>query len=385
MREHEPDLAALTRSRPEALDPAQLGGSRRQHDDLVAIMSTPQPESTARPRRYRWVALPVAGVAVATAGVVAVVSTLSGPTASTATPRLTVPHQHSATDGRVALLNVASAIEHETGSGDYWQQNTTSGNIGVVQGTQPYAVLDTGKATWLIGVKPGEQSTWTGQQDETREPRTATDRARWQAAGSPTSVPVDYGFRKLDGTRVPALTITIGSGHPTTSHTNINDTIAAVGPHNVTYADLTKLPSDTAGLAKLFDRYYAQDGGSENAGDHTEWLWGQASGLIQLPVSGDVRAAAYRIIADLPGIQSLGTVTDALGRTGVGVALPAAPQGDLGTARRELIVDPRTNTLLADETVLVTPSALATAAGLTAGTELIYQATTEIGWTNQNH
>jgi hypothetical protein len=50
--------------------------------------------------------------------------------------------------------------------------------------------------------------------------------------------------------------------------------------------------------------------------------------------------------------------------------------------RQQVVVDPKSGTLLANETILTKPSALASAAGLTAGTAFNYQATTEIGWTN---
>src|ERR1700755_3508872 len=73
MRENDPGLEALTRARPEALDPARLAGSRRQHEDLAAILSTERNPVRARPaRRYGRVAIPVFGVAVAVAAAVVV-------------------------------------------------------------------------------------------------------------------------------------------------------------------------------------------------------------------------------------------------------------------------------------------------------------------------
>lgn len=379
MRENDADLVALTRARPDELDPARLAGSRRQHEDLAAILSTDRPASTARRRTYRWVAIPVAGVAVAVAGAVVVTGTLSGAPA----PAHSSAPAHTGPDGRVVLLNMAGAIEHETGSGNYWQQNTSDGYVSVVPGATPYTVLETQKETWSIGVRPGEKSLWTGQIDQLSQPRTATDKSRWQAAGSPKTVIIDEGATKADGT-TGTLQMPIGPGHEISSRTDTDGDIVAVGPNNVDYAYLQRLPGTQSGLTALFDQLYQQDGNGEDADDRTGWMLQQAAGLAQLPVSGNVRASAFRLIAALPGVQSLGTVTDALGRSGVGVALPAQAQGDLGTSKQELIVDPRTNTVLAEETVIVTPSTLASAAGLTEGTVLNYQATTEIGWTNQS-
>jgi hypothetical protein len=376
MGRNDPDLDALTRARPDALDPARLAGSRRQHDDLVTILATePAPASAPRPvRRWRWLAFPVAGAAVVTAGVVVVGTTLSGPAAH---PVAAPP---PAANARVVLLNVAGAIEHESGSGAYWEQRTSNGYLDVVAGARPYTVANTYREVWSIGVRPGEASRWTSQIGERFEPRTATDEARWRAAGSPKSVRIDPGVTK-QGHKLE-LTEPIGPWHEISERTDSDGDIVSVGPNNVNYAYLRALPGDVAGLTAVLDKLYTQDGGAE-AGNRTDWMLTQATGLIQLPVSGAVRAAAYRIIAGLPGIESLGTVQDALGRQGVGIVLPEYQQGDLGTVRQEVVVDAKSGTLLANETILTSPSALARSAGLTAGIALNYQATTEIGWTNQ--
>jgi hypothetical protein len=387
MREKDPRLAALTKARPAALDPDRLAGSRRQHDDLVAILATePGSARTRRPARtYRWIAIPVAGLAVAVAGVVVVATTLSSPP-SRSTPTVaaaTNNHQPSATpDGQVVLLDVAKAIEHETGSGAYWEQDTRSGTVGIVHGAQPYSIASTDQQRWSIGVRPGEQSLWQSGINATTQPRTAQDRARWQAAGSPTHVQLDTGLVKPGAPSGVLLDTTIGAHHQFEAPTNDGSDILSIGADNVTYADLQRLPSDVAGLTNYLAQQYTQD--KEGFTDsRTEWMFRQASDLIEMPVSSQVRASAYRILAALPGITSLGTVTDALGRTGVGVAVAPWQQGDLGTAQEELIVDTTTNTLLADQIVLVRPSSVATAAGLAAGTPLYYTATTQIGWTNQ--
>jgi hypothetical protein len=60
-----------------------------------------------------------------------------------------------------------------------------------------------------------------------------------------------------------------------------------------------------------------------------------------------LRAALYRAAAGLPGVKSLGTVTDKLGRRGVGLAF------DSHGVRHELIFSARTSALLAEQEVLV--------------------------------
>ncbi|GLX02057.1 hypothetical protein [Microtetraspora sp. NBRC 16547] len=60
------------------------------------------------------------------------------------------------------------------------------------------------------------------------------------------------------------------------------------------------------------------------------------------------------LLAQVPGIRSLGSVTDPLGRRGEAVALPdGAPGGSV--TERHLVVDTATGHLLATETVLVRP------------------------------
>jgi hypothetical protein len=356
-------MAALAKARPAAVDPARLTDTRRQHEDLAAILSVER--VPARRMRMR-IALPVA-VAVAV-GAVAVTLTVGRPAGQT------VAAPKPAVDAHVALLNVASAVEHESGQGDYWRQDTESGSATVVKGADPYVVNHREGQQWSIGVRPGEQSLNVLGIDSTTEPLTSRDRARWQAAGSPAQVTADFGESDKK------LGLRIGGGHQSVIRTDVAGDIVSVGDDNVTYAYLRDLPGDVPGLTKLLNHLYGQIHGDT---DRTAWLFQQASGLITMPVSGQVRAAAYRIIAGLPGSTSLGTVTDALGRTGVGVALPVQRMGDLGTARQELIVDPRTDTLLADEQVLVEPSALAAGAGLTKGQPLNYAATTSIGWTDE--
>ena len=62
-----------------------------------------------------------------------------------------------------------------------------------------------------------------------------------------------------------------------------------------------------------------------------------------------LRAALYRVIESLPGVQNLGQVTDRLGRPGQGIGLVTAG------ARAELIFDPASTSVLEEETVAVAP------------------------------
>ncbi|HEY4459445.1 MAG TPA: CU044_5270 family protein [Pseudonocardiaceae bacterium] len=369
-------LEALARARPDALDPTRLADSARQRQNLIELMSA-QPARSSRRRvlARRRVLVPAVGLAAAAAVAVGAVAVGVGQdrgTQAAADP-----------DGHLMLLTMAQSVQNQAISGNYWQYQTQSQTLSLIRptklGTQPYVVADTAQANWSIGVKPGEQSLMISQLNDKRGPWTAEDTHRWLMVGSPTTVLVDNGY-STDAR--DSLAMTIGGGQPIVNRENFGDKIAAVGPDNVNFDYLRSLPSDQTELAQTFAQLY---GKSESKGvdEQANWMFTQVSGLITLPVSNGTRAAAYRVLADLPGITSLGTVTDPLGRTGVAVALPPTEAGDLGKQQQQLVVDPGTNTILSQQTVLVSPSPLAIDAGLKAGTILNYTATTHIGWTDQ--
>ncbi|MFD8865624.1 CU044_5270 family protein [Streptomyces sp. NPDC059590] len=390
MARKRPDvMKTLADARPAEFDPEHLAGSARARHDLSAILAgareAPEASRFARPFTWRW-ALPVAATA-AVAGVL--VATLpqggSDSDGSRATAGPTVDgSRHTPENGRLALLNVANRVESKAAEGAYWQTTTRSGWIGVVAAPESesvFAVVSSETQQWSHGVRPGTQSLWVSGIDDSTEPRTERDTARWRAAGSPKDVTLAETGSRSGG----KLGLRIESGsekRPTVTRINQGDKIAAVGADNVTYADLRKLPADTAKLKEYLEGLYEEDRGSEISG-RTEWMWRQAAGLITLPVRPEVRAAAYRVIAGLPGIRSLGEVTDPLGRKGVGFALPATERPDYGTARSELIVDPATGALLSDQEVLTKPNAKAAEAGLTAGTVVNYTATVKSEWTDR--
>ncbi|MFS7879192.1 CU044_5270 family protein [Streptomyces asiaticus] len=389
MARKRPDvMKTLADARPPELDPARLAGSERARRDLITILASrpdaPESRQSARPFTWRW-ALPVAATAAA-AGVL--VATLpeggSGPrdargSRATAGPTTDGP-RHTAESGRLALLNVAARVDRTADEGTYWQTTTRSSWIGVASAAEStFAVVSAETSRWSFGVRPGTRSLWVSGIDATTEPRTERDTARWRAAGSPKdlTLPASGSGGKLGLRLEPGA-----RKRPTVDRINSGDKIAALGARNVSYAEVRKLPGDSAQLKKVLADLYEEDRGSEISG-RTEWMWRQAAGLIGLPVRTEVRAAAYRVIADLPGIRSLGEVTDPLGRKGVGFALPATARPGYGTGRSELIVDPATGALLSEQEVLTKPDAKAAEAGLTAGTVVNYTATVESEWTDR--
>ncbi|SCL61188.1 hypothetical protein GA0070606_3398 [Micromonospora citrea] len=189
-------------------------------------------------------------------------------------------------------------------------------------------------------------------------PFSADDRAAWQADGSPTrwvepSDPPQSEPTVISGTPGPELVrravrpepaARTAKGRGSTGADGRETYYLAGGP--ITAAGLADVPTDPAKLkAWLFKRLNASD--IESATDFNLFL--SAKNLVfDLPVSSEVRAAAYRMLADVRGVTSLGAVTDQRGRAGMAVAF--ARKGDGGNwAQTRLIIDHRTGQALAEE------------------------------------
>ena len=123
-------------------------------------------------------------------------------------------------------------------------------------------------------------------------------------------------------------------------------------PGGLSYLDLSKLPTDTAELKQLIENRSIEGGPPGDAETFT--IIGDLLRETYAPPA--LRAALYRIAAELPGVELIGPVLDQLGRPGTAVAYVS--QG----LRHELIFDPETSALLGEETIVVDPSQ---AAGLT--------------------
>jgi hypothetical protein len=398
-RSGRPDaMKVLAGARPDELDPSRLAGSPRQREDLARILAGATDGHVARSRvpRGLWGGIrPLGTVAALTAvaASVVVVSTLerqdySGARPS-AHPRSSVATAESSSpasdglgdvqvDGRLELLSVAKKAETPAAEGTYWQTTTRSENVDVAGAKgQLFAVRTTSTEEWSVGVRPGTRSLMVSGMGQVTAPRTEADKARWRAAGSPATVQVEVptaaGQRRLG--------FTMGTRPPMVMRTDTDDKIYALGPRNVTYQDLRELPSSSAELRRRLERMYGADISDGDTGDsRTAYVLGQAANLITMPVKPAVRAAAYRVIAGLPGVRGLGRVTDPLGREGVGVAFPGTVRTPLGSVQQRLVVDPSTGAMLSEQEVLVEPSARAREAGLDAGTTLNYAATTRMSW-----
>ncbi len=92
----------------------------------------------------------------------------------------------------------------------------------------------------------------------------------------------------------------------------------------MTRAALSELPTTPDGLRDYLKTVIAKQWGAEYAhvDVNAELYQAGVHIIMDLPAPPNVRAAAFRMLASLPGVKAEGEVTDPLGRTGQTVSLP---------------------------------------------------------------
>jgi hypothetical protein len=341
------------------------------------------------------VGVPTVGVAAAAALVVGIAATVpaSAPARPTAAARPTAPARPTAAehvgagytfysgalpaadadgtiDGRAVLLTAATQVakQAQPATERYWVTSATAGNflrVGPV--ADPYTILDESQVQYWDARSP-KDGTPSNAQQLGAAPVSAADRAAWQQDGSPTvwdyvgqsdgmadAAGYDSGMmRQLSMAGAPLINLTVGYGSQQ----------FAVGNKTLTLAQLQALPADPAKLKKLILSGGVAPGQSASA----FLLDGVLPPIMEMPVTPAVRAALYEMLAAMPGIKSLGEVTDPAGQQGEAVSYTATYQncgqastlgangfavtGDLFsscTTQEILIINPATGLPLAEE------------------------------------
>lgn len=118
------------------------------------------------------------------------------------------------------------------------------------------------------------------------------------------------------------------------------------------------LPADPDRLKALLKRRFTNPGDTEHLTEKVtgdSWLFSVARDIIlDMPVTPQVRAAAFRMIADLRTVRSVGRTRDVQGRTGIAVALDERTSD--GLFQHRLIINPATGRALGYEKILVKPA-----------------------------
>jgi hypothetical protein len=143
------------------------------------------------------------------------------------------------------------------------------------------------------------------------------DRNRWQAAGSPSlGSAMDKDF----------------------------------APNGLSFTDFSRLPTDPDALAAIIlGEADNPSGPPVNVGMFV--VLGDY--LRQLGASRELRSALFKVAAKIEGVESIGKVTDRLGRQGVALAVTTDHWG--GKQRLMLVFDPITSMLLEEQKILLEP------------------------------
>ncbi|MBO3742948.1 CU044_5270 family protein [Actinoplanes flavus] len=332
-------MKTLADARPARLDPSGT--------PPLSFAPHAVPVAAARPRQFRAAALIPAG-ALAAAAVAAVAVVVVNGDAAPVPPESgsSVQATGRLTGSQILLAAAERSGKEAPGSGRYLLFRHENGSVLTV-GSGAATFRMTAKSsseTWLA--RAGDEPTRVVSQPLGLTPLTPADEAAWRAAGSPATVSV--GKPLPNGEVGPGSPVATGAG-PRTVSTSDADVYAFLPVR-----DLEKLPTEPAALRAALLKQF-DGGGGDMPTDRDQWLLNVASGLItEVPVSGPVRAAAFRLIADLPGTRSLGVVADQHGRTGEGFAF-TAQSAFTGAIERRFIIDTATGRALGQESRVEKP------------------------------
>lgn len=248
------------------------------------------------------------------AGMFAGMAALAGAVA--AATLIALPNPEISQPGRSILLAAAQSAESGgEASGAYWRVRK------MIRRTYPERL---GSGYWMVESRLAEQwvardgRVWAGARSLGVRPRTQADELAWRKDGSPAAWP---GLSGAPGKG----TLTATSGVP-----------FSMAGQGMTIDQIRDLPADPGRLLALVEPL----GEGMVADALSGLLWSK-------PSPPEVRAAAYRALADLPEVRYLGERNDEQGRKGAAFSFALAdPPG----TRRTLIIDSATSRVLSSVT-----------------------------------
>ncbi|MBB6345668.1 hypothetical protein FHU36_002177 [Nonomuraea muscovyensis] len=297
----------------------------------------------------------------------------AGPSVAPTAPASAAPDPRAVDPrARKLLLVAADAAEKAPANGVYWR--TTRFDHGQVLDPGGTYVLERRRSeqTWLAR-RPGDQS-WRIHRALGASPATAEDRALWRAAGSPST----WKYPAPHNPKVTLQTLRTEAEAPAAGRLR-GKWVGSGGDlfkGLLTWEELSRIPDTPDGLRAYLEAGLTQ--GSRKPANMDEALREQALHLIVgVAVSPKVRAAAYRVLAGLPGMRAGGETVDALGRRGQALDLSRARYDGERVAWR-LLIDPDKGLILARETTSAETTADGRRVELRHSTA--YQA---VGWTKE--
>ncbi|MEV4169286.1 CU044_5270 family protein [Nonomuraea sp. NPDC049709] len=279
----------------------------------------------ARIRAARWTSFGL-GLAGAATAAVMIASTVAA------------PEPVAPPSARQILLAAATSVAKRPAGGSWWGNKLVRG-ARFHDPTGQYVIQTaTAEETWI---QAGEVTKphWIVQRYLGAKPATPQDEAAWRAAGSPSS----WAYKTVNPSDLAGnpFDVEAAPGEPESYESrDVEWRLLFTGK---TLADMDQLPATPEGLRALME---------PSSGDMEGLLHNLQSLIAYVPVPSEVRAAAYRLMASLPGVIAQGPATDQLGRTGQAVLYRQPSHTRSGRqVQTRLIVDSATGEPLAVETL----------------------------------
>jgi hypothetical protein len=185
-----------------------------------------------------------------------------------------------------------------------------------VVGTQDWAATNPrdgsprlSQARYVQAASPGDEAAWR---------RDGSPRV-WKHVGQETSLADPVG--DTEGWLRP---LSAASGKLAAGSAVYGAQPFIVGNRFFSLRQLQALPADPARLKALLLAGWSIHVGAGNA---TSYLFQTVPAVLEMPVTPAVRSALYQLLASLPGVQSVGPITDVAGQQGVAVAYTARYSG----------------------------------------------------------
>ncbi|MEU7895750.1 CU044_5270 family protein [Nonomuraea sp. NPDC049152] len=316
-------MKTLADVRPAAMDPID---DPERLDRIIAAAATRRSTISVVPRRGRiglgWT------FAAGTAAVLAVAVTL---TSGGAGGRSAEPAARG-----LLLAAAEQTVKIPATTGRYWHtQGVNSGGLFMDERTFHGVCRD---ETW-VARSPADPSWWivhSWARLDAAKGAPPPKKGEWSS--DQAHFTCTRGNRALDDEtgKTPYAGRLNDFAEPGSSWPNVNGKAVSV-------ADIESLPTEPEALREVLVQWQGPGDISDELRD--EILFEQAAELLlDLPAPTEVRAALFRMMAELPEVRSLGDVRDPLGRDAVGVALRSC-EPRYGTESRVLF-DKNTGRLL---------------------------------------
>ncbi|WP_329079825.1 CU044_5270 family protein [Streptosporangium sp. NBC_01469] len=342
----------------DALRQVRTTLAREENPDRLALRINWRSAPPPRPRRsFRILTVSMMATATLVAGTLAAISLTSDEDRPVRLEKDGGPHA----PGNALLVAATNVQKGPTGK--YWHTTRITGKV--------YAVGESATDHYKVEARTRYEG-WTDRsgtscfthEDLAARPWTVRDKQKWQKAGAPMKVRVPT----VEGQGT--LFLETGKGERTCRRVS-DQRFFGMTPEQVAALptqpkQLENVLLDLKGDWEAYAPKVTRQPMRALRGEKRVRALSDVAGalLARALVPPEVRAAAFRMLATLPGVKAEGETTDLLGRPGVMISLPVettiplglstAPR-QLGTYRRQWIIDPGNGTLLAMRDLVATP------------------------------